>query len=108
MEQIKFNHHYEKMPFIQNGDKTVLLEVFNTRKERLSWRFIDYDTKVRCKNNYYALPDGELLVLFLQTLHSYPGLPDAHTVWTTIRRHTPEKEVYYRSLRGHEVEIVVG
>ncbi len=107
MEQIKVSHQYEKMPFIQNGDKTVLLEVFNTRKEDLSYFFIDYDTKVRGENVYYALPDGELLVLFLRTSHYYPGLPDAYTVWTTVRRRAPEKEAYYRSLRGQEIEVVM-
>jgi len=39
------------------------------------------------------------LVILLQTSDG--------DVWTTIRRHTPCKEDYYMSIRGHFVKCVV-
>lgn len=105
MQTIKFSHKYEKMPdidIIDNYD-TILLEVFKVEYKDLSERFKQYDTLIQGQNpfyleSYYALPQTALIVLLLKT---------DKQVWTTVRRWTPEKEVYYRGLRGQEVKIEV-
>ena len=100
MNQIKFSHYYSKMPSksLDATWKTRVLEVFTTTKKDLSPGFIKFDTTILNSNEQYPLPDGKLLVIMLLT---------GTFLWQTIRRATPEKERYYRSLRGQEVEIVI-
>lgn len=112
------------MPFsdwVPNPDrklKALLLEVFGCYKADLSQEFINYDTtyleehrdatelmdggQVRYIEKKYPLPSGKLLVLLLQTIDER----GSH-IWTTVRRHTPEKATYYRSMRGKMFECVV-
>ena len=124
MKTIRFSHIYHKMPFsdwVPNPDiklKATLLEVFECNKDELSPEFIEYDTsyyeeqrdhvdimeggKVRYSKHNYPLPTGKLLILLLQTVNE----SGAH-LWTTVRRSTPEKKIYYRSMRGKQFECVV-
>jgi len=104
MNKIKFSHEYTKMPVSYNP--AFLMEVLSTTTEDLSKEFVSYDTTYmdfdglipEIKN--YPLPKGKILVLLL--------LSDAtKRLWTTIRRWTPEKEAYYRRMRGEQVEIVI-
>lgn len=115
-KMIKFSHSYNKMPFedwIPNTKlAATLLEVFVAEKKALSEGFIEYDTSyfVRdystsetfLKKQHYQLPNGKLLILLLQTSNS-SGL----RLWTTVRRHTPAKEEYYRKLRGEKLIILI-
>jgi hypothetical protein len=102
MNKIKFSHTYTKMPF--DREQTKLLEVFITYKKDLSPEFLWYDTQIEGISGNYKLPDGKLLVLLLLSLQD-DSL--AWQPWTTVRRWTPEKEKYYRSIRGEMVEIVI-
>ncbi|MCZ7362366.1 MAG: hypothetical protein O8C58_03360 [Candidatus Methanoperedens sp.] len=98
MNTIKFSHYYEKMPDDAQLSSPVLLEVLTSHLDELSQGFIEYDTKIKNENKYYALPNSKLLVLLLKTSNS---------IFTTVRRWTPEKESYYRSIRGQQVKIEV-
>lgn len=100
MNKINFSHQYTKMPSksLQGAWKTHILEIFTTTKEELSPGFIKFDTTILNSGKQYQLPPGKLLVIMLLT---------GTFLWQTVRRYTPEKERYYRSLRGQEVEIVI-
>jgi len=101
MNKIKFSHLYTKMPF--DREKTQLLEVLIADKKELSKEFIRHDTHID-ESGEYQLPEGKLIVLILLSLQEDSM---AWEQWTTVRRWTPEKEKYYRSLRGQNVEIVI-
>lgn len=131
MDKIKFSHIYNKMPpevrgelevNVNLGAQTRLLEVLTSDSRDLSPDFINYDTAYYANSfqkdlfnifeghpgplpiNYYPLPTGKILILILQT--KTPGkLP---VLWTTIRRHTTDKENYYLHLRGQVVQITKG
>lgn len=100
---IKFSHRYAKMPEIV--DDTKLIEVFSTKYRDLSDWFRVYDTEYDI--GYYELPRGELLVLMLISREPNAAGGSNEHLWTTIRRRTPEKEAYYRSMRGKQVNIVI-
>jgi hypothetical protein len=96
---IKFSHRYVKLPF--GEEKAVLLGVEKRKIEELPADFIDYDTEYYRESMtslYYQLPEkGDFLILFFW----------AKQVFTTIRRWTPEKEKYYRSMVGKTFKIEV-
>jgi hypothetical protein len=96
MHTIKFSHRYTKMPF---RDKAILLQVFKTHYRDLSNVFIAYDTEILNSHDYYPLPKTDVIVLSL--------MADDGRTWTTIRRWTPQKEKYYRSITGEEVKIEI-
>jgi len=121
MYKINFSHNYNKFPdtikeWIQHygtrpyrEPETKLIEVLTGSTEDLSQDFKAYDTKYTNEYpNYgpyggaYELPRGKILILLLLTegrMFQYPSL------WTTIRRYTIAKEIYYRSIRGQVVHI---
>ncbi len=114
MNKIKFSHEYEKMiPGCYRECSTKILEIFVSTKKELSEGFIKYDTEIKTYQDpvseyiepkkYYNLPDGKLLIILLTTENSLGDM----NLWTTIRRWTPEKEKYYRGIRGQRVEIVI-
>lgn len=96
MKSIRFSHIYAKLP--ANPDPSTLLEVFTVQRDDLCSGFVEYDTRIKDGGNY-DLPAGKLLVLLLKSAHN--------DIWTTIRRHTPDKESYYRGLRGQKMSIVI-
>ena len=100
MQSIKFSHHYTKMP--EDVNDTRLLEVIQTSRSALHDDFVNYDTEY--DKGWYTLPDGEVIILLLV---SYGTFAPYISLWTTIRRWTPEKESYYRALRGQQVKIEV-
>ena len=81
------------------ASKSKLIQVFKTSFKELSGEFIAYDTKVKGSNSYYKLPKSELLVLLLLSSKGY--------LWTTIRRYTPTKEIYYKSLVGQTFDCII-
>ena len=95
MRTIKFSHRYNKMPL--NLEPTYILAVIQTYHSHLGQGFIEYDTKVE-NGGYFPLPRGTLILIMLYT--------DGQ-LWTTIRRHTPDKFSYYIGLIGQEVKIEV-
>lgn len=99
-----FSHIYTKMPKkVQEGtEKTAkLLEVLITSKKDLSKEFIEYDTRT-IEGDHYKLPEGKLIVLLLL---SSSIEWDRGELWTTVRQWTPDKELFYKSLRGTQVPI---
>ena len=95
IKTIKFSHYYKKMPAVLSPTylKGVRLKHYNDLTED----FIREDTET-VDGSFYDLPKTHLLILDLWTEGKY---------WTTVRRWTPEKEKYYRSLVGKEVRIEV-
>jgi hypothetical protein len=69
-------------------------------KKDLSEDFIRYDTAYETDHGteYYQLPDGKLMVLFLLC---------EKQLFTTIRRWDWEKEIFYRNLIGKAVGIEI-
>ncbi len=97
MRVIKFSHFYSKAP--PGYSKSKLLEVFITDRDDLHSEFVEYDTAINGGGNY-PLPSGKLIVLLLQA-------SQLMRLWTTTRRWTPEKERYYRGLRGEIVKCEI-
>lgn len=88
---IKFSHEYKKLNHEQCG---VLLGVFRIYLEEQSKVFLDYDTE-----GIYKLPkDGSYLLLLF--------MGNGGTIFTTLRRTTPEKWRYYNSKIKEEFEFV--
>ena len=101
MKKVKFSHWYFKFPQFRL-DETYLLGVSICNLEDLPEYFIDYDTKYvkGLSGGFYPLPEkGKYMILFF-----FSGSDE---LWTTIRRWTPRKEKYYKSLIGQRVEIEV-
>lgn len=98
---IKFSHRYCKMP--PGFERSILLEVLPVKLENLSSMFLEYDTAYfdeNCREANYPLPKkGDYLLLIL--------CADGVDLWTTIRRATPEKERYYKSMIGKPFRCVV-
>lgn len=95
MKNIRFKFEYEKFP--SHPHPSTLMEVFVVADD-LHPNFVSYDTQI-VGGGKYNLPSGKKIVLLLR---STDGM-----LWTTIRRHTDEKESYYRRLRGHAFGIIV-
>lgn len=95
VKAIKFSHYYEKFPAVLTPTflKGIRIKHYNDLTEE----FIQKDTAIKGGGNY-PLPKTKLMILDLWTEGEY---------WTTVRRWTPDKEKYYRSLIGQEVKIVV-
>lgn len=99
MAKIKFSHRYQKMP--PGFERSQLLEVLIADKNDLSEPFKNYDTFYH--TGFYELPKGKLLILLLRTQSGRY----ANSLWTTIRRWTPEKEAYYHKMRGEIFDVVI-
>ena len=93
---IKFSHQYEKMP---RADCASLLQVFKIHYKDLSEFFIHYDTQIYNSSLRYDLPKTDLIVLLLRS--------PMGAIWTTVRRWTPQKEIYYRGIMGQMVQIKI-
>jgi hypothetical protein len=106
---IKFSHGYTKLlnAFVPH-ENAKLLEVLTVNLEELSTHFLDYDTD----DGTFQLPESGkfLCLLFLKpkTDGSY-NVSDyaAANLFTTLRRWTPAKETYYRSLIGENFAIEI-
>lgn len=101
MKRIRFSHRfYLKLPKVGYGATAFLLAVFTAEREGLPKPFIEYDTKYfdeeERKWKYYPLPPGRVLILVFNA--------GGH-IFTTIRRHTPRKESYYRKGIGEPFVI---
>lgn len=105
---IKFSHSYDKMPAGYHLSK--LLDVFPVKLENLSPEFRKYDTTYweSDEEKQYPLPTkGDYMILLLRSTavsDDAGNVTEPSQLWTTIRRRTPEKEKYYRSLIGQVVE----
>lgn len=99
--EIKFSHDYPKL----GGTKQAfLLDVWKMNTKEFSKKFVEYDT-IYIEDNtprQYPLPEGDVLVLiFHGIVFNVPGL------FTTIRRFTPSKEMYYRNQIGKAFNVII-
>jgi hypothetical protein len=99
--KILFSHSYLKLPPHWEGKKATLLFVREIELGEQTMWFKDYDTKYMLDSlnfEYYDLPDkGKYLLLLFEC---------EGTVFTTLRRSTPQKKVYYELRRMQEFELV--
>lgn len=98
MKKIKFSHMYSKLP--ENCGRARLIQIFMVeRSEKLSKEFLEYDTKYYdgFEDQFYKLPKGKVLILLFLAVDG--------TLFTTIRRWTPNKETYYNNCIGMEFKI---
>jgi hypothetical protein len=105
MNQIKFSHNYYKLhPMtdypVSNGGPVILLEVFQKPTEEFSQAFKEYDTAYPDGKSIAHYPLGKGLHLILLFRDSFGNL------FTTVRRFTHEKFVYYNSKRGELFEVI--
>ena len=106
LPKIKFSHHYWKLKEVKNGDKAWLLEADKINLEFITPTLREYDTLYFDKEDekkYYPLPDkGDyLLLLFVIANKQTP------TLFTTIRRWTPRKSLYYYSKKGTMFQVEI-
>jgi len=106
--QIKFSHRYYKMPpLVEDAESiTNILQLFICDHKELSRAFKEYDVSYEKPNGdcgEYELPESKVIVILLETYVRGEG----NFAWTTIRRWTPQKEKYYQSIVGQEVQIVL-
>ena len=97
MNQIKFSHDYEKLPLNWEGSQATLLEIKSytiAYLMKICPKFLEYDTKIRGKDEHYKFTFDDALILFF--VHNDTGLP-----FTTIRRFYGTKFDYYMDQRGH-------
>lgn len=79
-----------------------LFQVIRINFKELSKRFILYDTcYTECNQiKYYELPKTDLIMLIFGSMYN------SH-IFTTIRRYTPNKYVYYSDSIGDYFEVVI-
>lgn len=99
MNKIKFSHKYYKFPAAY--EKSRVAQIIVMDEKEISQPFRDYDTEFITNHisarSYYPLPKGKLILVLLIANSGLGWL------WTTIRRWTPEKEKYYKSIVGEIV-----
>ena len=100
MITIKFSHKHTKMP--ASVDNTYLVDLELVNIEDLTREFIRKDTEIVGGGHYNLPPKGTCMILWLFTTD---GL--AVHRWQTIRWWTPQKEGYYRSHLGEQVNIEI-
>lgn len=103
--KIKFSHEYVKLENPKGPGNATLLSVSTVQLEKLPLGYLDWDTRYidkEGKNRHYQLPTEGKYLLLLFWAQSQEGF-----IFTTLRRCTPEKEKYYRSLVGEEIEVLV-
>jgi hypothetical protein len=101
MSQIKFSHHYVKLNKIDTSRPVMLVHLFLTNTSALSDEFLEYDTVYweGMEKKHYPLEKG-MPILFLLFV-DFNG-----TLFSTVRRNTPEKEKYYISKIGMMFDVV--
>jgi len=104
MPQIKFSHKYQKILNSHNDviETATLLQVSIINLEDLSKEFLNYDTD----NGVYELPKrGKYLMLIF--LKEHEDYTTDLNLFTTLRRHTPEKHSFYMSQIGKVFNVKV-
>jgi hypothetical protein len=104
MPQIKFSHKYQKILNSHNDviETATLLQVSIINLEDLSKEFLNYDTD----NGVYELPKrGKYLMLIF--LKEHEDYTTDLNLFTTLRRHTPEKHKFYMSQIGKVFKVMV-
>ena len=98
MKMIHFSSDYQKL---WNQRKAKLIFVKVVRLERLSKDFLEYDTKINQKEEYYKLSkEGKMIQLTF--------LGDKEIPFCTLRRYTPERYANYLKNIGKVFTIKIG
>ena len=103
--KIRFSHNYEKLKNanVKDGDKVTLIEVLKIDIADLNVAFRRYDCCYYGFNNreaYYPLAkSGRFLLLIFMTKDG--------KIFTTIRRETDGKHVYYAGMLGKILKVVI-
>ena len=92
--KIKFSKKFHKLRAFDVSKPFRVLDVLLVNRIELSDTFLEYDTKH--DEGYYPIRDGDYLLILLEQ--------DGRLL-TTLRRYTPAKEEFYRSLIGREVGV---
>ena len=99
VNKIKFSHDYQKLPLNCNGSSARLIGVVRVKLYELSNSFLVYDTEFRGETGFYDLgssfKDGIILTF----------LPNIGKPFTTVRRYTPNKMMYYQNKLGEHFTI---
>jgi hypothetical protein len=90
--KITFSNRYQKL---HNQTSATLIAVYYSPRERMSEKFIEYDTTY--KGGKYPLPKGQYMILLFLGCDFIP--------FTTVRRYTPEKADWYKDNINHRFEI---
>ena len=104
MLRIRFSHQYRKLEGIGNGNRAVLLQVFDVNHNDLAEAMVDYDTAYDDGNGtprWYYLPKGRLLVLVFMTIESRRVFTTIRSGWSDNRR-----DYYHRNV-GNTFEVVI-
>ena len=101
MKSIKFSHQYFKFGHHTLPFEATLLQCFKVHYNELSFHFKKYDTTN--DEMPFKLPKTKLIVLLLFVRNETD--PFNFHVLTTIRRYTPGKWEYYKSLQGQRVRL---
>jgi hypothetical protein len=98
MNEIKFSNFYKKLPTNTNGKIAVLMYATEIELGKQVGWFLDYDTTTIGGSNYQLPQVGRyILLLFLCE----------GTIFTTLRRSTPEKLRHYFTKVSQEFKVVV-
>lgn len=102
MLTIKFSHPYRKLQDYQGNviETALLLSVVKIDLENQHPEFLDYDTDF----GLYQLPKkgSYLMLLFLKRSCGEP-----QHLFTTLRRFTPQKEIYYTQQVGKIFKVEI-
>lgn len=94
--KIKFSHRYSKLlNNLEYITMATLLDVVKLNIEGMSKEFLDYDTDSGC----FQLPKkGEFMMLIFKKYGT-------NHLFTTLRRHTPDKYIYYHGAIGKVFDV---
>lgn len=95
---VKFSAKWKKLSSFDLDRPFRLRMVVKTFTSNLSSSFIAYDIACDDKTDF-KFPDGAIIILFLE---------QDYKLLTTVRRYTPKKMEYYKSLEGKEIEVEIG
>lgn len=103
MNKLKFSHDYEKLPLNWDGTQAVLWMVWHVADMKdFTNRFtslIKQDIKFRGEDGEYELNFKEGIMLIFHHLNS-------GKLFSTFRRYTPEKFMYYHSKQTETFKLV--
>jgi len=101
LKQIKFDQIYNKLNSIDISQPVKLIDCFHLGLNTLPYEFIKYDTAYiqNGKELNYPLDDMEYILLFFMDCKG--------SLFTTLRKATPENDEYYSTSIGSMFEVVI-
>jgi hypothetical protein len=96
---IKFSHNYPKL---HGQTEAVLLKIYLVNRDLMTENFIEYDTTFlnsAGEKEQFPLPQNKYMVLVF--------MGNKYIPFTTARRYTMDKHVYYTGLKGQMFNVVI-